>query len=224
MKKKIIITGSEGLIGKKICKYLIKSNFSVTKLDLKYGHDLTNPNVVRKLMHDHRDHSYLINLHGVNDHIKSKRKKTPDDLTYFNNIFHNNVYSVYLTNKYFIERSIKAKGIINFSSLYSIQSPKHFLYDVPKDIFYIASKFSVVGLTKYFATMFGKKLSINCIINGGVETNQPKTFKKKLSQHIPVGRMMKIEDLYGIIELLLSDKSKYINGSSIILDGGYSAW
>ena len=37
-------------------------------------------------------------------------------------------------------------------------------------------------------------------------------------------RMMKIEDLYGMLELLTSKRSEYINGSSIVMDGGYSAW
>ena len=35
---------------------------------------------------------------------------------------------------------------------------------------------------------------------------------------------MKIEDLYGMLELLTSKQSEYINGSSIVIDGGYSAW
>ena len=39
-----------------------------------------------------------------------------------------------------------------------------------------------------------------------------------------IGRMMKTEDLYGMLELLTSKRSDYINGSSIVMDGGYSAW
>ena len=221
---KIILTGSEGLIGKKIYKHLIKLNFSVTKFDLKLGHDLTKAHIVKKLMSDNKDHSYLINLHGFNDHVKINRKKTTDELEHFNEVFHTNVYSTYLTNKYFIEKNKKSKGIINFASLYAIQSPKHFMYSVPKDIFYVASKYSVVGITKYFSSLFGKKININCIVNGGIETDQPKAFKKKMLQHIPNKRMMKVKDLFGIVELLLNDKSSYINGATIVIDGGYSTW
>jgi len=36
--------------------------------------------------------------------------------------------------------------------------------------------------------------------------------------------MMRVEDLYGMLELLTSKKSDYINGASIVMDGGYSAW
>ena len=103
-------------------------------------------------------------------------------------------------------------------------SPKHYLYQQPKNIFYITSKFSVIGLTKYFASKYGKKININCVINGGIEADQPKKFKKSLTFHIPKKRMMKTEDLYGMLELLTSKRSDYINGSSIVMDGGYSAW
>ena len=35
---------------------------------------------------------------------------------------------------------------------------------------------------------------------------------------------MRIEDLYGMLELLTSKQSEYINCSSIVMDGRYSAW
>ena len=136
----------------------------------------------------------------------------------------NNVFSFYLTNLKFIENCKLAKGIVNFASLYAIMSPKHHLYKQPKNIFYVTSKFSIVGLTKYFASKYGKKINVNCIINGGIESDQPKKFKKSLTFHIPKKRMMKIEDLYGMLELLTSKRSEYINGSSIVMDGGYSVW
>ena len=47
---------------------------------------------------------------------------------------------------------------------------------------------------------------------------------KNLISHIPKNRMMKTEDLFGVIELLCSEKNNFINGSTIIIDGGYSSW
>ena len=72
--------------------------------------------------------------------------------------------------------------------------------------------------------MYGKKISINTIANHGIEWKQPRNFKKKLISNIPKNRMMKTEDLYGVLEMLCSGKSQYINGSTIIIDGGYSSW
>ena len=49
--KKVIITGSEGLIGSELSRHL-KKNYSVMRLDLKLGHDLTNENFVNKWIND----------------------------------------------------------------------------------------------------------------------------------------------------------------------------
>jgi NAD(P)-dependent dehydrogenase (short-subunit alcohol dehydrogenase family) len=226
MKSKIIVTGSEGLIGKKVVKFLKKKN-KVLCLDLKLGHNLEDPKQVKEIIKKNSNYNYIINLHGLNDHINGqleKRKKNLEDIEIFNKYFRANVFSTYLTNINFIRYSRKPIGIINFASQYAVQSPKHFIYSAPKDIFYVASKFSVIGLTKYLATLHGKNININCIINSGIEADQPKKFKKNLIRHIPKARMMKVDDLFGIIEFLTSNKSSYMNGSSIVIDGGYSSW
>ena len=45
--KEITITGSEGLICSTLCKYFEKQKRSVNKLDLKFGHDLTDESFVK---------------------------------------------------------------------------------------------------------------------------------------------------------------------------------
>ena len=139
--------------------------------------------------------------------------------------FHNiNLYSFYLTNINFIKICKNAKGIINFASLYSVQSPKHYLYKEKKNIFYVTSKYGVIGLTKYLASLYGRRININAIASGGIDSNINKEFRKKMLNNIPKKRMMKTKELYGIIELLCSNKSSYINGTVIKIDGGYSSW
>ena len=44
---KIIVTGSEGLLGKEICKFLQNKKNSILKLDILLGHDLTDENFVK---------------------------------------------------------------------------------------------------------------------------------------------------------------------------------
>ena len=224
--KKILITGSKGLIGKKVLNHLKKKN-KVYGID-KHNVDLSNENEVKTFFKKNNNFDYLINLHGANEQVVKKNENInlvfKNDLESFNHYFHNNVFSFYLTNKYFIKFNKNGKGIINFSSIFSQISPKHFIYEEPKDIFYVSSKFAVNGITKYFATKFGKKVSVNTIANHGIEWKQPKSFKKRLVSHIPKNKMMKVEDLYGILELLCSEKNHYINGSTIIIDGGYTSW
>ncbi len=180
--KKILVTGSEGLIGKKITKYLKKKNI-VLGIDKKNNIDLNDESQVEKFFKKNNNFNYLINLHGANEHVVYKKnklnKKFNNDKEYFDHFFYNNVFSFYLTNKYFIKYCKKGEGIVNFSSIFSLLSPKHKIYEEPKNIFYVSSKFAVNGITKYFATKYGKKININTIANHGIEWKQPKSFKKK---------------------------------------------
>ena len=57
-KQKIIVTGSEGLLGKQISNYLAKK-FQVYKLDLKLGDDLTNEEFVKKWFSNNKDNCTL---------------------------------------------------------------------------------------------------------------------------------------------------------------------
>ena len=47
---------------------------------------------------------------------------------------------------------------------------------------------------------------------------------KKTYSTYSKNRMMNVEDLYGVMDLFCSKKNKFINGSTIIIDGGYTAW
>ena len=228
--KKILVTGSKGLIGTKIVKFL-KKKHQVTGIDIKNGIDLSNEKDVKNFFKKNNNFNYLINLHGANEHVVNSKKQNSkvnkkfiNSKSSFDYFFNNNVFSLYLTNKYFIKYCKKAEGIVNFSSIFGTRSPRHYIYSEPKNIFYVSSKFAVKGITQYFATMYGKRISINTIANHGIEWKQPRNFKKKLISNIPKNRMMKTEDLYGVLEMLCSGKSQYINGSTIIIDGGYSSW
>jgi len=70
---KIIITGSEGLIGKQLTNYLSRTN-NVLKLDLVLGHDLTDESFVKTWFKKNKANC-LINCFALNDHVDNKRGK-----------------------------------------------------------------------------------------------------------------------------------------------------
>ena len=55
---------------------------------------------------------------------------------------------------------------------------------------------------------------------GGIFNNQPKNFINKIKKIIPIGRMAKKDEYEDAILFLISDASSYMNGSSLIIDGG----
>ena len=70
---KIIITGSEGLLGKEISKFLEKDN-NIIKLDLLLGHDLTDEKFVKKWFKNNRADG-LVNCFALNDHVNQNSQK-----------------------------------------------------------------------------------------------------------------------------------------------------
>jgi NAD(P)-dependent dehydrogenase (short-subunit alcohol dehydrogenase family) len=112
--------------------------------------------------------------------------------------------------------------IINISSDLGIISPDNRVYkkNHVKPVTYSVVKHGIIGLTKYTATYWPKKIRCNAIAFGGMENNQDNGFKKKIKKLIPMGRMGKKNEYNNTILFLSSNASSYINGTTIIVDGG----
>jgi meso-butanediol dehydrogenase/(S,S)-butanediol dehydrogenase/diacetyl reductase len=115
-------------------------------------------------------------------------------------------------------------AIINTASVAGLKSHP---YCAP----YCASKGGVVMLTKALAVEFGRKgVRINCLCPGGIET--PFLDQFKLPEGVPQAALMRIAPLgrhgqpaevAGTIAFLASDDASYINGATIVVDGGMIA-
>jgi NAD(P)-dependent dehydrogenase (short-subunit alcohol dehydrogenase family) len=223
--KQIIITGSEGYLGSSLCKFF-KKKYKILKLDIKLGHDLTDEKFVKKWFKDNKS-NYLINCFALNDHVNSKRKNNTlfeFPLSSFSNYLDVNLISLFSVCREFA-RNNKQGSIVNFSSILGLVSPRPDIYgDSHKDIGYTISKFGVIGMTKYLAVHLAPKIRVNCISPGGIHQNQSKEFIKKYSKLTPMGRMMKKEEVNGLVDYLCSDKSSYATGENFVMDGGYVCW
>jgi len=223
--RRIIVTGSEGLLGKEISKYFEKTS-KVLKLDLKSGDDLSNESFVKEwFSKNHAD--YLINCFAKNDHIEKNREKNnlfKFPLELFHEYLDVNLVSLFSVCREFATNT-KTGSIVNFSSTYGIVSPMPDMYNGShKDIAYGVSKAGVINLTKYLAAHLAPDIRVNCIVPGGVLFNQKKDFIKKYSNKTPMKRMMKKNELNGILDYICSNSSSYMTGSIIVLDGGYTIW
>jgi len=223
--KKIIITGSEGILGSSLCNFFEK-NYKILKLDIKLGHDLTDEKFVKKWFKNNNS-DYLINCFALNDHVNSKRRKNTlfeFSLSSFSDYLNVNLTSLFSVCREFA-RNNKQGSIVNFSSYLGLVSPRPDIYNGShKDIGYTISKFGVIGMTKYLAVHLAPKIRVNCISPGGIYNNQSKDFVKKYSKLTPMGRMMKKEEVNDLVDYLCSDKSSYFTGENFVMDGGYVSW
>lgn len=222
---KIIITGSEGLIGKELSSYLSK-NHDIKKIDLTLGHDLTNENFVKDYFDKNRADA-LINCFALNDHVE-KGEKRPTlfefSLESFTKFLDVNLTALFSVCREFAKNN-KNSTIVNFSASTGIVSARPDLYDGGhKHPAYSVSKAGVINLTKFLATHLAPNIRVNCVSPGGIDFDQDDDFKKKYAELTPMKRMMKKEELNEIIEYLCSTKSSYVTGANFVLDGGWTIW
>ena len=222
---RIIISGSEGLIGKELSNYLSK-NHEILKLDIVLGHNLTDEKFVKEWFKKNKADS-IINCFALNDHV-AKGEKRPTlfefPLESFNNFFEINLTALFSVCREFAMNN-ENSTIVNFSASTGIVSARPDLYHGGhKHPAYSISKAGVTNMTKYLATHLAPKIRVNCVSPGGIELDQDEEFKKRYSELTPMKRMMKKEELNEIVEYLCSPKSSYVTGANFVLDGGWTVW
>jgi NAD(P)-dependent dehydrogenase (short-subunit alcohol dehydrogenase family) len=114
--------------------------------------------------------------------------------------------------------------IINMSSTNGLVGEEEFAH-------YNASKFGVVGLTMTMAIELAPhKINVNAVCPGFIRTRmsedliaQP-VFAADYLKKIPLGRFGEPEDVAGAFVFLASDDSRYITGTTLVVDGGQLAF
>lgn len=121
----------------------------------------------------------------------------------------------------------KHGNIVNMASIYGFAAPRFEIYEGTKmtvPVEYAAIKGAIINLTKYLASYLGKyNIRVNAISPGGVYDKQPENFTKAYSEKVVLeNRMANVDDITDVLVFLLSDRSKYITGQNLIVDGGWS--
>ena len=153
------------------------------------------------------------------------------------------VTEVNLVGTFLVDQAVGARmakagiegSIINIGSIYGMVSPVQDIYAYKKEmtgipfvkpVAYSASKSGVYNLTRYCATYWAKNgIRVNTFTPAGVwRKDQDDYFHANYEARIPIGRMAKEDEYNGAIIFLASDASKYMTGSNLIMDGGWTAW
>lgn len=131
--------------------------------------------------------------------------------------------SILLIQKLLKNKKINSGGSICFIS--SVATQKATLGNA----MYIATKGAVNSFAKALALELApKQIRVNAIMPGFVETNildENNISEEQLEIHkknYPIGRFGKPEDVAHLSIYLMSDESKWMTGSSIVIDGGFS--
>jgi NAD(P)-dependent dehydrogenase (short-subunit alcohol dehydrogenase family) len=221
---KILLTGSSKGLGKKIYRHLKKKHVvftiqrSISKTKNDFQCDLRNAEGIKLIAKKIKSLDVIINNAGISYSSKNRIEN-------FYDIVNTNLNSPFLISSIFFEHLKKSKNpsIINISSINAHQA-------FPNNPGYVASKAGLVGLTKSLALDYGKfKVRVNSISPGylsdGMTLKSYASKKKRIdrSKRTIFNKWGKAEDLFGIIEYLISIKSSYVTGQDFIVDGGWLA-
>ena len=140
-----------------------------------------------------------------------------------------NVKGVFFCTKHALPHMMKARAgsIINLSSIYGLVGAA----DAPP---YHASKGAVRLMSKNDALLYAPyNIRVNSVHPGFIWTPLVESFvnaapdpaaaTKALASKHPLGRMGDADDIAWGIVYLASDEAKFVTGSELVIDGGYTA-
>ena len=208
---------------------LDKVEKQITKLKRKcksYTCDVSNYDEVKSVFNRISALDILVNNAGTNrpDHFTKIKK---EDMDYVVDLNMKAAFHVaQMASKVMLKSSNrKAKGgsIINMSSqLGKVGAPNRSIYNM--------TKFGLEGLTRGMALDLAKNnIRVNSICPTFVETPlvknffKDKKFKKAMMDNIPLGRLATDSDIATAVVYLASNASSMITGSSLVIDGGWTA-
>ena len=152
-------------------------------------------------------------------------KDYPYSLDSWNKSLNLNILKHILINNFFLKRMLNKKfGRILFFSTQAVD-------DAGASITYSASKAFLENYVKKSSILFGKhNILINCIKTSIIAAknnnwykgtvDKPNKVKQFVKKYLAVERIGKAEDLVDFINLVISSKNKFMNGSIVRIDGG----
>lgn len=118
--------------------------------------------------------------------------------------------------------------ILNIGSVYGVVACDQRIYGDSKinsSIAYATTKSGLINFTRYLASYWqGKNIRVNCLSPGGVYNNQNPEFLENYTYRTMLKRMATPEDLSSTLLYLVSDASRWVTGTNLIVDGGWTAW
>lgn len=158
----------------------------------------------------------LVNNAGITRDQLLMRMKESD----WDDVLNTNLKSVFLTTKAVSRQMMKQrKGrIINIASIVGVSGNAG-------QANYVAAKAGIIGLTKTAAKeLASRNITVNAVAPGFITTDMtdklPEDVKQELYKQIPLARLGEPKDIAYVVAFLASEKSSYITGQTIHVNGG----
>ena len=232
--KVAVVTGAARGIGQAICEQLLEDGFHVVGLDISPVEWSQSPNlssyqvnlceaaavseVVDSIVAKHQRIDVLVNNAGI-----TRDALLPDMLEQdWDSVIDVNLKAVFLLTQRVAPVMLEqgAGSIVSISSIVGMDG------NIGQSN-YGASKGGVIAMSKGWAKEFARKgaqIRVNCVAPGFIATDMTKSLPEKVIQMMesktPLGRMGSAQDIANGVAFLASDKSAFITGQVLKIDGG----
>ena len=108
--------------------------------------------------------------------------------------------------------------VLNVSSLAGVK-----MLEAP--VHYSTAKAALKGFTESLAKEIGRYgITVNCVAPGvldeGVSDHLPPARREEYLRHCAMRRLGRLDEAAAVVAFLASDRASYLNGSTIVVDGG----
>ena len=191
-----------------------------------YVCDVTNYSEIKKIINKQTRIDVLINNAGTNipEYFTKVKRENMEYMVKINNIATFNLAQLCAVKMIKTKNRKKIGGsIVNMSSqMGHVSGFKRSVYSM--------NKFGVEGLTKGMALELAKfNIRVNAISPTFVVTPmtkkflKDKKFKRDILNSIPLGRFAELPEISSAVVFLASDAASMITGTSLLVDGGWTA-
>jgi NAD(P)-dependent dehydrogenase (short-subunit alcohol dehydrogenase family) len=191
-----------------------------------YTCDITNYNQINSIVNQQQRIDILVNNAGNNipEHFTEVKTKNMEYLVKINTIAAFNVAQLCALKMIKLKNRKKiGASIINMSSqMGHVGGPIRSVYNM--------NKWGLEGLTKGMAVDLAKyNIRVNTVAPTFVVTPMTKKFlknqkfRKETLNNIPLGRFAEMSEIASTVVFLASDAASMIHGTSILVDGGWTA-
>ncbi len=205
-------------VSKKIKKYKVKCK--------SFACDITNYNQIKKIVNSQSRIDILVNNAGNNipGHFTKVKTKDMEYLVKINTIAAFNLAQLCANKMIELKNRKKVGGsIINMSSqMGHVGGPIRSVYNM--------NKWGLEGLTRGMAVDLAKyNIRVNTVAPTFVVTPMTKKFlknkkfKKETLNNIPLGRFAEMSEIASAVVFLASDAASMVHGTSLLVDGGWTA-
>jgi len=239
-KKTVLITGVAGGMGKAQAETFLNKDYQVIGLDVDpsaladieeefknndgefqtYEVDISNKNEIDEALEDIKEKvdsiDVLVNTAGIFDKYQPFLEM---DIDTWDAVFDVNIRGMFLLSQAVVGKMVEQESdgvIINVASAAGLRQDGG-------GAAYTASKHAVVGLTKKMSYELGEKgVRVNAIAPGRISTEMNENTDDLIKSDLPAQRNGTTEDISELTLFLASDKSDYIHGQIISIDGGWT--